>query len=78
MKGILGREKRGIQKIIKTELLGSPLFIYPAICGGRIACKRPVGEGKLISGGMNKTPLINYFHVNKRRLVILIYATILQ
>ncbi|WP_176528116.1 hypothetical protein [Bacillus cereus] len=38
-------EKGGIQKIIKTELLDSPRFIYPAICGGRISCKRPVGEG---------------------------------
>ncbi len=36
--------KGGDQKIIKTELLDSP-FIYLAICGGRIACKRPVGEG---------------------------------
>ena len=34
--------KEGIQKIIKTELW-IPSFIYLAICGGRISCKRPVG-----------------------------------
>ncbi|HFR4145438.1 hypothetical protein [Bacillus sp. MB366] len=44
-KEFLGEKRGGIQKIIKTELLDSPLFIYLAICGGRIACKRPVGEG---------------------------------
>jgi len=41
----LGREKSVNQKVIKTALLDYTLFIYLAICGGRIACKRPVGEG---------------------------------
>ncbi|MEC3458732.1 hypothetical protein, partial [Bacillus thuringiensis] len=38
-------KKRGIQKFSFNNLLDSPLFIYLAICGGRISCKRPVGEG---------------------------------
>ena len=44
-KKFLDEKEGGIQKIIKTELLDSPLFIYLAICGGRISCKRPVGDG---------------------------------
>ena len=44
-KEFLGEKRES--KIIKTELLDS-LFYYLAICGGRIACKRPVG-GELIN-----------------------------
>ncbi|EMY5508116.1 MULTISPECIES: hypothetical protein [Bacillus] len=44
-KKFLDEKEGGIQKIIKIELLDSLLFIYQAICGGRIACKRPVREG---------------------------------
>ena len=69
------REK-GNPKIIKTELLDSLLFILLFVVVGL-----PVNDqlvGLINQWGMNKTSLINYFHVNKRRLVILIYATILQ
>ncbi len=38
-----GREKRGNPKdYLKLNFWIPPLFIYLAICGGRISCKRPV------------------------------------
>ena len=74
-KEFLGEKRES--KIIKTELLDSPLlFILLFVVVGL-----PVNDqlvGLINQWGMNKTSLINYFHVNKRRLVILIYATILQ
>ncbi len=62
-------EKRGgIQKIIKTELLDSPfLFILLFVVVGFPVNDQLVRVNN--QWGMNKTPLIHYFHVNKRRLV---------
>ncbi|MGQ0439111.1 hypothetical protein ACT4UT_16705, partial [Bacillus sp. B-TM1] len=64
----MGREKGGIQKIIKTELLDSPfLFILLFVVVGFPVNDQLVRVNN--QWGMNKTPLIHYFHVNKRRLV---------
>ncbi|HEF1905229.1 TPA: hypothetical protein R9Y97_004580 [Bacillus cereus] len=39
-------EKMGESKrLLKLNFWIPPFFIYPAICGGRISCKRPVDEG---------------------------------
>lgn len=41
-KEFLGEKRGESKRLLKLNFWIPPFFIYPAICGGRISCKRPV------------------------------------
>ncbi|PDY75718.1 hypothetical protein CN392_11095 [Bacillus cereus] len=63
-------EKRGESKRLLKLNFWIPLFLFMLLF---VVVGFPVNDQLVRAnesvGGMNKTPLIHYFHVNKRRLV---------